>query len=166
MRKSIKISLIIVSIFAALILLAVGIFFLLIEPKVNILGAPNLDLNNLTSYSRTVRIVDKNGNNIDEAAFYDNNKIYVRFSDLDSKTVNAFISIEDKRFYEHKGVDYKRMVSAAVSNIKSRSFREGASTITQQLIKNTHLSNEKTIKRKINEMRLARALERVYSKDH
>ncbi len=165
LRKSVKVSIIIVSVIVAVIALCVGFFFLMIEPSINILGAPNLDMANLTSYSRTVKIVDKYGNAIDEAAFYDNNKIYVRLSDLDDKTVNAFIAIEDKRFYEHNGVDYKRVVSAAFSNIKSRSFREGASTITQQLIKNTHLSNEKTIKRKINEMRLARALERVYSKE-
>ena len=78
---------------------------------------------------------------------------------------NAFISIEDKRFYSHKGVDYKGLMRATWKNITSFSFKEGASTISQQLIKNTHLSNDKTINRKIKEISLAKKLEKKYSKD-
>ena len=57
------------------------------------------------------------------------------------------------------------MIKALFTNIASRSFKEGASTISQQLIKNTHLSNDKTITRKLNEIRLTKQLERAYSKD-
>ncbi|MDE7463612.1 MAG: penicillin-binding protein, partial [Clostridiales bacterium] len=147
-----------------MIALTVGAFFLIISPNVNVLNSPDLDLSLLASYDRTVKILDVNGDPIDDA-LYDNNKIYVRIDDLPDYTPKAFISIEDKRFYEHGGIDYKRIMGAALSNIKSGSFREGASTITQQLIKNTHLSNEKTIRRKLSEMRLARQLERTFSKD-
>ncbi len=164
MKKPVVISIAVISVLIALILIAVGVFFLLIEPRINILNAPELDMDKLTSYSRTVRILDKDGNGIDGALF-DKNKVYVRIDELQPHTKNAFIAIEDKRFYDHDGVDYKRILSALASNIKHGGFREGASTITQQLIKNTHLSNEKTIKRKLNEMRLARRLEQVYSKD-
>lgn len=168
MKKATKISLItLCSVIVAVVVavaIGIGIFFVLIDPDINLLNAPDLDESQLTSYSRTVSILDKDGNPIDDA-LYDSNKIYVCIDDLPQHTIDAFIAIEDKRFYDHGGIDYKRMAAALIANIKARKFREGASTITQQLIKNTHLSNEKTLRRKINEMRLARRLERVYDKD-
>ena len=164
MKKAAKISILIVSVVMAVIALFVGFMFLLIEPSVNILGAPDLDLAKLTSASRTITLTDVNGKPINDV-LYDSNKIFVDIDDISEHTKNAFIAVEDKRFYSHGGIDYRRIASAALANIKSGKFREGASTITQQLIKNTHLSNEKTIRRKLNEMRLARALERVYDKD-
>lgn len=163
MKKAVKVSLIVFAVIAAVIALAIGFFFLLIEPSVNIFGLNNVDEYKLTSVSRTVTVLDADGKPIDDAR-YDINKIYVSIDELPSNTVNAFIAIEDKRFYKHNGVDYKRICSALLSNLRTFSFREGASTITQQLIKNTHLSNKKTIKRKINEMRMARQLERKYTK--
>ncbi len=78
---------------------------------------------------------------------------------------NAFVSIEDKRFYSHHGIDLKRIIGAAINNLKNGKYKEGASTITQQLIKNTHLNSEKTIKRKLSEMKLALLLEKEYDKD-
>ena len=164
MKNAAKISLIILSVLLIVIGLAVGVFFLLIEPNVNILNSPNLNEAQLASYARTVKILDKDDNVLDDV-LYDNGKYYVTLDELAPYTAQAFVAVEDKRFYEHHGIDYKRMASALVSNIKSQKFSEGASTITQQLIKNTHLSNEKTINRKLSEMRLARQLERVYSKD-
>lgn len=77
---------------------------------------------------------------------------------------NAFIAIEDKRFYTHKGIDVKRMFKAALTNIQSMSFKEGASTISQQLIKNTQLSSQKDIFRKSREIKLALNLEKNYTK--
>ncbi len=135
----------------------------MISPNINVLNSPDLDLDRMASYSRTVKVLDSDGNTVEDV-FY-GNKIYIKLDDLPEYTAQAFIAIEDKRFYDHHGIDFKRVASAALSNIKSFKFREGASTITQQLIKNTYLSNEKTIKRKLNEMRMARRLEKVYSKD-
>ncbi|MBP5194016.1 MAG: transglycosylase domain-containing protein, partial [Clostridia bacterium] len=89
----------------------------------------------------------------------------VSISDLPSYVKYAFISIEDKRFYTHHGVDYRRIAGAALNNLKNFSFKEGASTISQQLIKNTHLSGEKTIIRKLKEIRLTGTLERRFKKD-
>jgi len=77
----------------------------------------------------------------------------------------AFIDTEDRRFYQHGGYDFKRILRAVANNVKARSFKEGASTISQQLIKNTHLSQEKTIKRKLQEWKLTKALEQAYSKE-
>lgn len=162
MLKSHKISKIIL-LTVAVILLAGALFcVLLLEPAIPIGQA--LDTDKLVNIERTVTILDDEGLPIGDR-MYANNKRYVSLSELPEYTKNAFIAIEDKRFYKHKGIDWKRVAGAAVQNIKNRSFREGASTITQQLIKNTHLSNEKTIHRKITEMRIARDLERKYTKD-
>jgi len=86
-------------------------------------------------------------------------------SQLQSHTINAFIAKEDKRFYKHSGIDPIRMAGAFKNNIKSNSFSQGGSTITQQLIKNTHLSQEKTLVRKLNEIKLSLELEKLYSKE-
>ncbi len=162
--KATKFVLICLAVFVGIVLLAAGFFFLLIEPNVTIFGSERLELDKLTTYSRSVTLLDAYGNPIDDAVYFGNNNISVNIDTLPKNTVDAFIAIEDKRFYSHHGVDYKRMASAFVSNIISGGFNQGASTITQQLIKNTHLSNEKTLRRKISEIRLARKLERVYSK--
>lgn len=147
----------------AVVLLAGGLFcVLLLEPAVPF--GPRLDEARLAHIERTVTVLDNDGNPLVDQ-IYDKNKRYIPLTDIPEHTRNAFIAIEDKRFYKHKGLDYRRIVGAALKNIKSGSFREGASTISQQLIKNTHLSNEKTIGRKISEMRIARELERRYSKD-
>ena len=88
-----------------------------------------------------------------------------KISDLPLYVKNAFIYTEDRRFYSHSGFDYKRIAKACLNNIKSHSFKEGASTISQQLIKNTHLSQEKTLKRKLQERKLTKILEERYTKD-
>ena len=90
---------------------------------------------------------------------------HISIKKLSSNTKNAFICAEDKRFYTHKGIDFVRIGGAVVSNLKSKSFSQGASTISQQLIKNTHLSNEKTLKRKLKEIKLTKQLEKKYSKN-
>lgn len=88
-----------------------------------------------------------------------------QFSTLPPHLPAAFVAVEDKRFYAHHGFDYLRMGKALCKNIASFSFREGASTISQQLIKNTHLTGEKTIRRKLREYKLTRALEKRFSKE-
>lgn len=89
----------------------------------------------------------------------------VNLADVPEETRLAFIGVEDKHFYSHGGFDVKRIAKAAVNNLCSHSFKEGASTISQQLVKNTHLSQEKTFSRKLKEWKLTRALERAYTKD-
>ena len=74
------------------------------------------------------------------AIFGDNTVYNLSLNEVPKKTQLAFINTEDKRFYTHHGFDYKRFVKAFISNLKSGSFEQGASTISQQLIKNTHLS--------------------------
>lgn len=119
-----------------------------------------LERDKLTMPTAYVRLFDRNGNEIPAAVQAD-----ATFETLPPHVGQAFVAVEDKRFYEHHGIDTKRVFAALWHNLTSFSFKEGASTISQQLIKNTHLTSEKTIERKLKEFKLARTLEKHYSKE-
>ena len=89
---------------------------------------------------------------------------YVKLENISQNIIKTFIEIEDKRFYQHKGYDVKRIIKAILNNIKSDNII-GASTITQQYVKNIYLSNEKTLKRKLKELYFSMKLEAIYSKN-
>ncbi|MCH5171317.1 MAG: transglycosylase domain-containing protein [Erysipelotrichales bacterium] len=91
-------------------------------------------------------------------------KEYVDYEDIPPLLINALVSIEDKNFFTHPGIDPKRTVEAFVHNMFS-SNKHGGSTITQQLVKNIMLTNEQTYKRKIQEAYLAFQLEQQFSKE-
>ncbi len=124
----------------------------------------SFDTEKLNNVHNTLTILDENGDKITDPIYVNRFK-QVPLDSLHDYTVQAFVSVEDKRFYKHKGLDVKRIAGAAFNNVKSMSFKEGASTISQQLIKNTHLDNSKTLKRKINEMLLAKQLEKNFDKN-
>ena len=114
--------------------------------------------------SETTVIYDK----FDNAAsnvFAEENRTPVSLSDLPPAVPNAFISAEDNRFYEHGGVDFQGIARALVANVRGGYGSEGASTITQQLVKLSFLSSQKTLKRKIQEAILSYKVEHNYSKD-
>ena len=90
---------------------------------------------------------------------------WVKLNNISKNVINATISAEDKNFYEHKGFDYLRILKAMLINIKSGSLEQGASTISQQYIKNLYLDFNKTWKRKIEEAFLTFELEVHYDKD-
>lgn len=92
------------------------------------------------------------------------NRTFAPIEYIPDHVKQAFIAAEDLRFYEHNGIDVRRILGALLKNIKSFSYAQGASTITQQLIKTTHLSNEKRISRKVQEIILALRLENKLSK--
>lgn len=94
-----------------------------------------------------------------------NQKNKVKLSTLPNYVPTAFLSIEDKNFYSHHGLNYKRILKALYKNLKNRNMGEGASTISQQLIKNTHLTSDKTIDRKVKEMLLTLKMEKQMNKD-
>ena len=125
--------------------------------------APELNLVDLNSQAQTSFIYDSNNNLITEYKGTEN-RVLVSLEAMPRRLRNAFIAVEDARFYSHSGVDLKRIVGAFVSNLTS-SGTQGGSTITQQLIKNTLLSSEQSYKRKIQEAYLAIQLENRYSKD-
>lgn len=93
------------------------------------------------------------------------NRILVPLSSIPPDVRNAFLAAEDLRFYDHSGFDIVRIFSAVIYNLKSGSYSQGASTITQQLIKLTHLGPQKTLARKAEELYLAIQLEFRCSKD-
>lgn len=164
MKKAKKVILIAVAVGLTAVAAAGLAGFILLEPNVKINGFIELDAARLDCIDRTVTVEDASGKAID-GPLYGANRIYSPLCEMPSYLPKAFVAVEDKRFYSHRGVDYRRVLSAAVTNLRSGGFREGASTITQQLIKNTHLSGEKTLSRKLQEIRLSRALERKMNKD-
>jgi len=93
------------------------------------------------------------------------NSEWVDFEDISPNLINAVISVEDKSFYSHHGFDYLRIAKAMVTNIKSGSIVQGASTISQQYIKNMYLDFAKTWDRKIEEAFLTLELEVHYDKE-
>ncbi|MBQ8202600.1 MAG: PBP1A family penicillin-binding protein [Clostridia bacterium] len=125
--------------------------------------APSLDLAALDEQAQTSFIYDANGNLITEYKGIEN-RVMVSIQAMPTYLQQAFVAVEDARFYTHTGVDVKRIVGAFVSNLTSSST-QGGSTITQQLIKNTLLSSEQSYKRKIQEAYLALQLETRYTKE-
>ncbi len=91
-------------------------------------------------------------------------KNYTKISELPQIYIDAVISVEDHRFYTHKGIDIIAIGRAAWNDIKAMSFVEGGSTITQQLAKNIYFTQEKKIERKIAEVFMATKIEEKYSK--
>ena len=68
---------------------------------------------------------------------------FTPYEEISRSVVDSFIAVEDKRFYKHKGLDYIRLTKAVINNARAGYYKEGGSTITQQLAKNALLSNEK-----------------------
>lgn len=94
----------------------------------------------------------------------DQNRLPIDINKVPQHLQNAFIAAEDNRFYDHIGIDPIGIGRAIVTNITSGGIAQGGSTITQQLAKNAFLSQEQTLKRKIQEAMLALEIERKYSK--
>ena len=157
MKTAKKILLTIVILFFAFFFVS-GIVFLAVTKNAR------LDENKLALSKDEVRVFDKNDEAVHTLLIGAANRNF-SVSALPEQVKFAFIDTEDKRFYSHGGVDYIRLARAAWNNFRAHSFKEGASTISQQLIKNTHLSQEKTIKRKLLELKLTSELEARYTKD-
>lgn len=101
------------------------------------------------------------------ASFYLENREIVPLSQISTNLVNAVVAVEDERYFQHEGVDTVGIARALLKDLIAGNTREGASTITQQYIRNTILSNERTeisLRRKIREAYLAQQLEKRYSK--
>jgi penicillin-binding protein 1A len=107
-------------------------------------------------------VYDMNGHKVAELGGY--KRTYISYKDIPKVLENAVLATEDVRFYEHHGVDFIRLAGAVVANVKEGFGAEGGSTITQQVAKLTFLSQEKTLKRKAQELWLSLRLEQKYSK--
>ena len=131
----------------------------------------NLDLpgtipeeRNIRPESRPTMVFDADGNKIAEFREFELT-VPIEPEDVPTSVERAVIAIEDRRFYEHRGVDPEGLVRAAVTNYQSNDVLQGGSTITQQYVKNTYTTGERTIGRKLREAILASRLERELSKD-
>lgn len=144
-------------------LIILSLLSVLAYVNISIKEVKNMDVKLSSAGEIYSTIYDSNGNELDIVNTLKNN--YIKLDNIPQITKQAFISIEDKKFYEHNGLNYKRIAKATLNNLKSKSMKEGASTITQQLVKNKYLSNEKTLDRKIKEAYLSKKLEKSESKD-
>ncbi len=130
------------------------------------LSAYDYDISKLVNYNpaQTTRIYDRNGKKIANL-FEKEHRYYAPFAEIPPRLVEALLAIEDTSFFEHPGVNFDAIFRALIKDIKARKMVEGASTITQQLVKNELLSREKKISRKIKEIIYSLKLERYLSKE-
>lgn len=148
--------------FLAIFVVAAGYSFAIIKTT------PPLNVEEVLSLNQPSSLYDSNGDFMDN--LHTSEERYVIDSNkMPDNLKNAFVSIEDERFYTHKGIDIRRIIGAAVLDVKKlltgQKGLHGASTLTQQLIKNTVLTNEFSLERKIKEAYLSLSLERKLSKD-
>ena len=124
--------------------------------------APAFDSKILDNNSRTI-VYDANNNEVAKLG----NQIgeNLETADIPEKMQDAILATEDNRFFEHGAVDFRRLIGAVVSNLTSGFGSQGASTISQQLIKRTFLDDNKSVKRKVQEAYLAYKLEQNYDKE-
>jgi len=124
------------------------------------------DANKIINYNPPLssQIYDRNGVLLANL-FGKENRLYAKYDEIPSRVIEALIAVEDTSFFEHKGINLEAIFRAAVKDIKEMKLVQGASTITQQLIKNTLLSRAKKFRRKINEIIIAMKLENSLSKE-
>jgi penicillin-binding protein 1A len=122
-------------------------------------------LESLGSYepSQATRIYSDDNRVIGQ--FYIEKRVFVPLSRMPKELIQAILAVEDSRFYEHSGFDYIRIIKAFLTNIENMKIRQGASTITQQLTRSLFLTPERTMKRKLKEILLARKMEMMLTKD-
>lgn len=149
-------------IFAFIILIAVAISGWLLYLYSEI----RHDIDKIVNYkpNMTTQFYDKNGKLI--ANIFDNkHRIYVKYDDIPARVVEALVAIEDTQFFEHGGVNPDAISRAMIKNVKALGYVEGASTLTQQLVKSIVLTREKKLIRKIKEALLSIRLETILTKE-
>ena len=148
----------ILAIFSILMLIAVITFlaYYLVVTKDSNLAHAKLPL----SY-QNITIYDRKNNDV-TSMYYSN---YIQKNEITDNIKLAFLTTEDRKFYTHNGIDYKRIISASMNNLLKGNLSQGGSTITQQLVKNTHLTSDKNLSRKLKEFKIAKQLEKNFSKD-
>lgn len=142
---------------AFLIFIGLGAFF--------IVSISNIEVKEIEPliYPKYSYITDENNTLIED--FKQNDVQYIKINDIPQTIKDALISIEDRDFYLHQGINEKRIFSSLLSNLNVSNNTQGASTITQQLVKNLLLNNKKTYTRKVQEAYLAIKMEQELSKD-
>jgi len=124
---------------------------------------PDLKSKQLFSRAQTTKIYDANGDLITDL-YVEQNRVVVPLKKVSPYLQKAIIAIEDRRFYDHEGVDWKAIARALMADMQQGRIVEGGSTLTQQFVKNTLISPEKTFQRKVREAALAFQIERKFTK--
>ena len=160
-NKKIKLWQVLGLVFMSVFLMASSGIFLWVAS----LELPSLDNFDARHETQSTKIYDRTGKILLFDLHENIRRTIVPLSEISRNIKNATIAIEDSEFYSHKGIKPTSILRAFFANIKSGSYSQGGSTITQQVVKNTLLSKRKTIKRKIKEWILALKLERKMTKD-
>lgn len=133
-------------------------------------NAPHIDSINVAPTTFATTIYDSDGNKMQQLVGANANRVYVNIEDIPENLINAFIAVEDERFWEHKGIDVRGIFRAFFLGITGGGFDQGASTLTQQLLKNTVFEGgmetnfSDKLERKIQEQYLALQLENKMDK--
>ncbi len=148
-----------------ILLLIAGVILLLVTTVIVFaIQVPSPEQLSNANSAKATKIYDRNGQLLYDI-FKNQNRTPVKLSDIPDFVKEATISIEDKNFYKHGGFSVTGIARAAIQLVLNRQIEGGGSTITQQLVKNSLLTPEQSIVRKIKEVILAVQVERVYSKD-
>ncbi len=124
---------------------------------------PKLDPSRAKTEANT-KIYDSTGNRILAVLRGDENRVPVEYGDISPVMKQAIVAIEDRRYFEHRGVDVRAIGRALWADVSSKNVVQGGSTITQQFVKNTYVRNQRSIGRKLREAALAWQLEQQWSK--
>ncbi|HZJ86022.1 MAG TPA: transglycosylase domain-containing protein, partial [Erysipelotrichaceae bacterium] len=128
-------------------------------------GTPELNMTALANEESTILLDSEGEEFFDLSVAKGPSSEDLEYIDMSQNVIDAFVSIEDSRFFKHIGFDIPRFTKALLENIKDRRFSQGGSTLTMQLIKTSHLSAEKALTRKAEEINLALELEERLSKE-
>ncbi|MCG3112144.1 MAG: PBP1A family penicillin-binding protein [Candidatus Manganitrophus sp. SB1] len=124
---------------------------------------PSLEMLGSYEPSQATRIYSDDNRLVGQ--FYIEKRVFVPLTRMPKELIQAILAVEDSRFYEHGGFDYIRIIKAFLTNLENMRIRQGASTITQQLTRSLFLTPERTMKRKLKEILLARKMEMMLTKD-
>ena len=124
---------------------------------------PNLKAMELADNKQVIEVCYSNGNKI--ATLGDLYANQITFNQIPGHLIDAVVATEDRRFFHHSGIDFIGILRAAYVNYRADKIVQGGSTLTQQLAKMMFLKPERTIKRKVQELMLARQLEKTFSKE-
>ena len=137
-----------------------GLIFILISIFAIFLLTPQVYINKVNY----IEVVDEDNNSL-YSLINESLSTYTPLEEISDEFKKTIVTIEDKRFYSHNGLDYSRITKSLIENIKHNKITQGASTITQQLARIAYLDNSKTYQRKIKEALIAKKIEEQYSKE-
>ena len=143
-----------------LIIFSVFLYFYYFYEKVN------FNANKIIYYNppQSALFYDRNGNLLD-IRYSKQNRIYVKYKNIPPRVIETLLATEDTSFFEHPGINFNAILRAIITDIKARRKVEGASTITQQLVRNIYLNRKKTIKRKLTEIIISMKVEHFLTKE-